>query len=75
MSKSKESPFLLRARRYPGLPRVVLWLIRRDGPAEATVMHGLVPEPRVAEVAAATGLTVEWEDHPLPVSLEKAIDS
>lgn len=58
--------YLLAARRHSSDRLVTAWLVRRDGATDAAILCGRVLPNRVEEIAAATGLTVEWEDDPLP---------
>ncbi len=62
MSKPR---FYLRARRYPEGKFVSIWLVRADGPAEASLLWGEVLPKVVAEIAAATGLAIEEQAMPV----------
>lgn len=56
----------LKVRRYPEAKFVSVWVVRADGPAEASLLWGEVLPGVVAQLAEATGLPVEEESSPLP---------
>ena len=66
--KPPRPAYALRCRSYPDAAFVTLWLVRRDGPAEACLMWGEVLPLVVDEIAAATGLPVERETLPFRVA-------
>lgn len=72
----KPADLFLKVRSYPGAAWVSVWLVHRDGAAEAGLLWGECIAKSVDMIAAATGLRVETEESPLenvkPIGMEKA---